>query len=724
MLDVRNSNKINLLFDYIHDNALIVSRDLNIPMGEAKELVQKVINEKIEDNTVVDPVVTYIGKNQFGDSVERKKKLTTYLKATNSGIVVPSGTVYTGHDVEMSIHTENTEDRVKKRAVVKKEGHVAEIQGNLVVANIKDTMQKGLKTINNSFTGLLDNQFNPFYRPSSHYSLTSMTATETSIGNSISESMVAGNRLYDKPEVVTDHILSTATVSNLELIQSVVSKYNLYIPTVDDCMYVILKSTRFYWASLKADTEIREILSKLTDMERVAFVYVNDLFHFRYFNEKLMRSIVDKLLLVENNSTDIYGDMKSVPEDVEILTRCILYDVIIDHSKRDENISFKDDKFPETKLLIASTAKKIVDELNRIDDLINAFFRTPNLPINVSSIKNMVRKCTILSDTDSTCSTYQDWVMWYHRRSLPKFSSDEIGISNLILLFTYRTLSYSLNMFCDRMNIKGKYGKLLAMKNEFYWKAMIYTTMTKHYYADAAIKEGSIFKKTKLELKGSNLIDSKLPTILKELSESYFKRVLRDLTSGRLINLHDLVYDIAGIELAIIDKFKRLDADVMKEENISDASGYKEGEDNATYKHYLLWNSVFGEKYGNIETLPVVCVKLKTGLDTIKKIDTYVDTIPDEKIRNNFKTFLKKNPMKGLTTLRLPKDIVSGIGIPEELESILDIRPLVLELCKAFYRILETVGYFKKTDILLSDIYDSKKVDLEKELSRLKEEEK
>lgn len=720
MIEYTKSNQeINLIKDYIEDNAFVVSRDLGISVGKARDYVKMVINDYKDEGKFKDPIVGYNGKNQYGDTVPKEMKLTTYLENSKNGIIVPAGSVYTKHENQISVHTENTEERVKKRSIVKKEGAIAKLKGDQKMADMKDKYQKAYKAGNNAVTGLFDNMFNPFYRPSNHYALTSTTATVTTIGNLISESMVAGNRLYNRPNVVIDHITSLCTNSNIELVERVIKKYNIYIPTVDDCIYVILKSTRFHWSSKERDEEIFSILKLLTPIERAIFVYTNDLFHFRYYNDKLMRDIIDNIYFADSNSMldpmivskDPKEDMKDIPEDLEIAVRCILYDDMLVHSKNKENVTFKDDLFMESKKKIATGCKRANNHLTRIDDLIEAFFRTDNLPINVSDIKEMIRGCTVLSDTDSTCSTYQNWVTWYFKKPLPTFTSDEIGISSIILLFTSRTLAHSLELLSKRMNIRGKYLKLLAMKNEFYWKVMIFMNMTKHYFADTAIQEGAVYAKTKLELKGSNLIDSKLPKDLKELSTSYYSKITDTLTSGAKINLHELIKEIVDIELDILNKIQNLDSTIMKSETILDHTSYKYEKDKSPYYHLMLWNEVFGPKYGTITTTPVVCIKVKTNMTTKARMMEGLNNIPDKDIRDRFLKFINKYPKDSLGVLRMPKEIVAGIGLPEELSHVMEAKPVVEELCGTFYFILESLGYYKKPNKILSELYyrDNKK---------------
>ena len=89
---------------------------------------------------------------------------------------------------------------------------------------------------------------------------------------------------------------------------------------------------------------------------------------------------------------------------------------------------------------------------------------------------------------------------------------------------------------------------------------------------------------------------------------------------------------------------------------------------------------------------------------TKKSMMDSIESIKDDSIRNNFKKFIEKYPKNALETLRLPKEVVLGIGLPEELQDIMVVKPAVLELCSTFYFILESLGVYKKPGYLLSDL--------------------
>ena len=122
--------------DYIPDNAFLVSRELKVDMETAKEYVKTILREDSDKGIINNPNVKYYGKNQYGDRELKEKKLTGYLDASKGGILVPSGTVYAKHSVELSVHTENTSERVRKRSIAKKAGAMAKLESKTRLAGV------------------------------------------------------------------------------------------------------------------------------------------------------------------------------------------------------------------------------------------------------------------------------------------------------------------------------------------------------------------------------------------------------------------------------------------------------------------------------------------------------------------------------------------------------------------------------------------------------------
>jgi hypothetical protein len=132
------------------------------------------------------------------------------------------------------------------------------------------------------------------------------------------------------------------------------------------------------------------------------------------------------------------------------------------------------------------------------------FLITDLLPINIAFIKNMLRETIVLSDTDSTCATYEDWVKWYQSDNV--FGPRGIAITGVIMTIATTAIDHGIKVFAANMNIPKDRVSSIAMKNEYYWDVFVPTNVSKHYFADTWVKEGNVLPKSKNEIKGVNRV--------------------------------------------------------------------------------------------------------------------------------------------------------------------------------------------------------------------------
>ena len=97
-------------------------------------------------------------------------------------------------------------------------------------------------------------------------------------------------------------------------------------------------------------------------------------------------------------------------------------------------------------------------------------------------------------------------------------------------------------------------------------------------------------------------------------------------------------------------------------------------------------------------------IKVPTLLDTAKKMDDYLANLKDQELATRLRNFLNRVGKKYLGTYRIPILIVGQHGLPEEVFQALNYKRLVLDNCSHLSTILETVGFYKPTDVLISEM--------------------
>jgi hypothetical protein len=314
----------------------------------------------------------------------------------------------------------------------------------------------------------------------------------------------------------------------------------------------------------------------------------------------------------------------------------------------------------------------------------------------------MLRDAIVLSDTDSTCGSYDYWVEWYYGNM--RFSQEAIAIAAAVMTINTQVMDHNIKVFAKNMNIQDDLVELLKMKNEFFWDVFVATNVSKHYYARTITQEGNVYKEPIPEIKGVHLIASTVDQSITDQGNKMMNEIFEIATSGNKIDLKEFVTRVANIERSILDRIKNGDIDIYKKERIKDKDSYKLDEEDSPYFHHILWNSVFAEKYGSSGNPEYNVIRIPTILKTRKAFNTFIDNMEDRDIATKLKTVMDNAGKDNLGTIRLPIAIVGSIGVPEEIIPAIDFKRIILDNCNMLYTILESIGFYRKPDRLISEL--------------------
>lgn len=119
---------------------------------------------------------------------------------------------------------------------------------------------------------------------------------------------------------------------------------------------------------------------------------------------------------------------------------------------------------PEYAHTVATTYQLIKHAILDYKDFINVFFLT-SLPASTAYIPNMIRRTVVLSDTDSTIFSVDEWVKWYFGNY--RFTDEGFAVAGSIMYIATQCIAHCLAIFSANMGVaKNKIFKL-AMKPEF-----------------------------------------------------------------------------------------------------------------------------------------------------------------------------------------------------------------------------------------------------------------
>lgn len=687
----RNIDPVN---HYVEQVSYYINKQTNIPIERCRELIKKAIQDREAFPMIQNPKVLHYQRQRNGDKQIVERSLTEYIKdvITNKEILAPSFTSYMHPDVKESMISKFTMSNVTLRSKVKKMMFVEKTKGNLEKAQSYDLAQKNYKQYNNALSGALVSNGSVVRNPSGHSSLTSTTRTVTSLGNASNERLIMGNRHYRSPLICLYNIISICSTTNKELVAKAMKELDLKYPTVEDALACINRSSRFYWVDRKWENRLKIFLSKLDKEELASFVYTGDLYHLRLLNEDKIRVFIDELTrIVESDLThdQLKEQIKSYDETTTILSRLINYDDLC--GNKTPNI--QDLNEPILRKLVG-TCQHIEEVLLSYKPLIDAFLTTINLPPSIAYIADMVRKTVVLSDTDSTCASYGEWVEWRYGKTGIK--TEGIAFSAGVMTLGTQTIRHNLAVLSSNIGVTKSNLRRLGMKNEFLWSIFCPANISKTYFASTIVQEGVIFPKYDLEYKGVQYKSANSPKPVNDLIKEIMNYVITSICSTGKYSLNHILLQIYNLEKQIYDYIHTTDPralDYFPQLNIKEATSYALQPHRSNYFHYLLWQEVFQPKYGEINPPPFRTIKIPLDIANKTDLKNWIDNIQDRPLANRLATFLTKLNKTDIKLICLPIEYVKNNGIPVEIREVLSLDRLLNNVLGGLYLLVESLGF-------------------------------
>lgn len=699
--DSRYQRDFNNIPHYIHNTALYLSIVYGDDFDSCKQWVEEVTAPEGRFARVVPRVMVLTRPSEGNREVETITPDEFFNDIIeNRRIVSPSLTVYHNPEYKKSILALFIAKNVKLRSKAKKEMFLAEQQGNITLKKIKNDEQSTRKISNNSLSGAHNSLFTILWLRSAHSSLTSTCRTATAYANANNEKFLAGNRHYYNPEVTMEALISTLALADFDAIATVINKYDLYVPTPEDVMETIRYSSDYYWPHAKeAHEKFYEFAKRLNPIQRAAVVYCQDAWHLKKYNEGFMRQLITRLITVESvPHPDPSSIWKLMTDDLKAFVFSLHGPELM--GKVIKDLATTD---PDLYGLVAATTVKTWAVLAEYSDVIETFWATPILPASVANFTSSTRRCSLLSDTDSTIFTVQDWCSWYS--GVEAITRETSAVRNTMVFFAGQMVSHILAIVSANMGVVPDQLHQLAMKNEFSFPALTLTTRAKHYFASINEQEGTVFKKRKIEQKGVEMKNSKTSSELRDGAEEMIEWILDTVTAGEKLEILPRLKEIGDREREIIESVNNGKIKYLTTAQLKNIEAYSAGE-SSPYRHHLRWEEVFAPKYGDAPTLPYDCVKVSTELDSMTKIRAWLAGIEDVSIRDRLQRYIDRNRITNLSTFILPREICLQNGVPPEVVKAIDVRKLVYTAMSTFYLELETLGFFMVNDGLTRLVSD------------------
>jgi hypothetical protein len=699
------TRQTDILPAYIQDSALYLSRMLNKPL----EACVQFVTEQMRPGGLAplhDPEVLFLQRQKNGDRKRQTTRLTEYLTLVRERqfILVPTMTVYLNPNQRESYNAKYIAVNLRKRKTFKKAMFDAKMRKDETQEAYYNILQNSTKIKNNSVSGAHASPSTILYNKSSHSTLTSTCRISTSYANANNEWYLAGNRHYWCPQVVLVTLLSACRHTDFDALRVAVERYSLVIPTTPMVMEAIERSTCHYWDNPVALKEIEGFVDTMLPLEKAAFLYNCDLFHLAKHNPALVRQVLEAFS-TPGTMPSADPDASFAQVDSDQLTLVVLLCAPLLDGRSLTGAGGVKESDPAAYAMIAGTADRVRELVEEYTPLIHGLWRPSILPPSIAVLPHIIRRVVVASDTDSTIFTNQHWAEWMTDGSL--FSEQAYRVGYVTTYFTSQLVKHKLALMSANVGIVTKHIHRISMKNEYYFPVFSLTPVAKHYYAFRSAQEGNVFKEMETEIKGVHLRDSSAPVHVTKLLKHYMETTMQAIIDRGQLSLHEVLAPVATLELSIMQAVREGSYLYTKSAQIKDPSSYVQGTASPNYQHYLMWNEVFGPKYGTVVEPPYAAAKVSVDLDSTRTLQTWLSTMDDQELANRMRHWLERHKKVGITTFILPMPVLQVRGIPKEITDAIDLRKLVKNIVSPFYLVLESFGLYMSNDNITRLVSDT-----------------
>ena len=677
---------------------------LSLMTGQAEEACMTYVKNAVQSNSikeVKDPKVTYLERQENGDRELKETTLIEYLNTSlrENDLIAPTLTTYINPAIKESLLVNYVEDNIAARSVAKKAEFAAKAAGDKEKSKIFNIEQTNKKLRNNALSGAHVSASTPLYNKSAHSTLTSTCRSTSGYGNANNEKFLNGNRHYWSSDIVINNIMSVITNTDYNKLNEVIQKYGIKIPTVDDTINCITYSTNLYWTEQSHLNKIVNLVYKLNDLQRAAFVYTGDFYHLMINNQSLVKNMIVEL---STKKTGIFPNALEIIKTIRSEYVDLAHQICFTEMKG-KGKNYKDMENTIELQTLVLTSINIGTTLDKYSDLIKTLWATSNVPASVAYFPESIRRSAITSDTDSTIFTVQDWVMWYKGEN--SFDDEAMAVAGVMIFLASQTITNVLATMSANFGFVGKRLFQIAMKNEFKFDVFVVTNVAKHYFSYISVQEGNVFKERETEIKGVHLKSSNAPLKITKKATELMEFIMDSALANKKISITALLKDISNIEKEIIASVYKGDTDYFRLAQIKTADSYTKEEADSPYKHYVFWEDIFAFKYGKLTPPPYSCIKIPTILENATSTRKWLDEMQDKELATRAKKWFTSNNRTVIPTIYLSLEISKGNGIPLEIQAVIDVRRMVMDLCNIFYILLETLGFYRRDNELISDKY-------------------
>ena len=381
-----------------------VSAFLKLKHPQVPDHVIREFAEKELRRRMVVPMVEILRHPTPGNTIRETVPLTTHLnRDVRNNIIAPSGSTYVPPTVKESFLKISLATKVAERKKYKKIMLEAKEAGDKLKTDIYQYLQASTKIFVNSAPGAMNSPFNILYDKPGFNSITSISRMSVKYGYGHTERVVEGNLYLPDYEDVVSYCLRLH-MTKPDTVHSVLSKYKLHIPSAEELTNHLMESVRYY-TTKPLYSKILAFIQTLPDDTRAFVLYAGCWKTLTHKNEVFFKTFL-RTFFNTNITIDTSADPKEIfktEADMLAMITSVNYDLLGMDAKRNrlnlnKAIAGENIKGAQHLLSIAKHMEKMISDYA---DLFSCFFRLESDLAKIQFHPNMVRRCVLVSDTDS-----------------------------------------------------------------------------------------------------------------------------------------------------------------------------------------------------------------------------------------------------------------------------------------------------------------------------------
>jgi hypothetical protein len=264
--------------------------------------------------------------------------------------------------------------------------------------------------------------------------------------------------------------------------------------------------------------------------------------------------------------------------------------------------------------------------------------------------------------------------------------------ASVIIIMLTNFIDMVLKTMCKYMNIKPEWAGKLNMKNEFFFRRMLFTSVKKRYAALMILKEGQLVTDDTgdlgdLEIKGFDFIKSGTKPSLKKF---YSDLCLNDILREKNINPVKIKAKLDELRENILISVNSGDREFYKNANVSMIETYKFPYRIPGIKGTVLWNILFPDEMIELPT-SVDLISIKSFKNKKYRAE-FAEKFPEE--YKKLEDAIFNNPNEhiagmDLNVIAIPKGVDK---LPECVHYLIDIEKILQDSLNLILPVTSSLG--------------------------------